>query len=80
MMLKGRVVLITHAQSLTINFQLSSKDASYRSSKRHLINLVPTLISIIINSNKRRIQYHRQSNLEKTSQSVDLVSIPRKMK
>ena len=80
MTLKGSVVSITHAQSLTINFQLSSKVVSYRYSKRHLISLVLTLISIIINSSKRKIQFHKQSNQEKTSQSVDLVSNPRKMK
>ena len=80
MTLKGSVVSITHAQSLTINFQLSSKVVSYRFLKRHLISLVLTLISIITNRSKRKIQFHKQSNQEKTSQSVDLVSNPRKMK
>ena len=78
--LKGSVVSITHAQSLTINFQFSSKVASYRYSKRHLINLILILISIIINSNKRKIQFHKQLNQEKDSQSVDLVNNPKKMK
>ena len=79
MTLKGSVASITHVQSLTINLQFSSKVASYRYSKKHLINLILTLISKIINSNKKKIQFHKQLNQEKDSQSVGLVNNPKKM-